>query len=320
MTPWKNGHIILSSSGSACRTGCAGIIPGTSKAMIPRKTLSETSCTLPRGNAPVSGVHTWGFPVLKGVGAILKLDEQKMEEGADLIKYFCKPCRPTKKNGGRTRNFPCHAPDKWELFKKYNARDVAVELGIKARLAKFPVPDFIWDEYHLDQEINDRGILVDRTLVSQAIAIDAMTKQSLRSRMQAATGLENPNSVIQMKGWLSGKGIEAESLDKKAVRELLPDADKDVADALSCRQQLAKASVSKYRAMQNAVCADGRARGCSRSTVRTGRVAGPGALSSCRTCLRTTWTTWKKPGTSSGTGTLKPWNFCTTTSPPSFPN
>jgi DNA polymerase len=218
-----------------------------------------------------------GLPLsLKGVGAILKLDEQKMEEGADLIKYFCKPCRPTKKNGGRTRNLPHHSPEKWDLFKKYNARDVAVELGIKARLAKFPVPYFIWDEYHLDQEINDRGILVDMVLVSQAIAIDAKTKQSLRSRMQETTGLENPNSVIQMKGWLSGKGIEAESLDKKAVKDLLPDADKDVADALSCRQQLAKASVSKYRAMQNAVCADGRARGMFAfyGANRTGRWAG----------------------------------------------
>ena len=218
-----------------------------------------------------------GLPLsLKGVGAILKLDEQKMEEGADLIKYFCKPCRPTKKNGGRTRNLPHHSPEKWDLFKKYNARDVAVELGIKARLAKFPVPDFIWDEYRLDQEINDRGIMVDMVLVSQAIAIDAKTKQSLRSRMQETTGLENPNSVIQMKGWLSGKGIEAESLDKKAVRDLLPDADKDVAAALSCRQQLAKASVSKYRAMQNTVCADGRARGMFAfyGANRTGRWAG----------------------------------------------
>ena len=218
-----------------------------------------------------------GLPLsLKGVGAILKLDEQKMEEGADLIKYFCKPCRPTKKNGGRTRNLPHHSPEKWDLFKKYNARDVAVELGIKARLAKFPVPDFIWDEYHLDQEINDRGILIDMVLVSQAIEIDAKTKQSLRSRMQETTGLENPNSVIQMKGWLSGKGIEAESLDKKAVRDLLPDADKDVAAALSCRQQLAKASVSKYRAMQNTVCADGRARGMFAfyGANRTGRWAG----------------------------------------------
>ncbi len=218
-----------------------------------------------------------GLPLsLKGVGAVLKLDEQKMEEGADLIKYFCKPCRPTKKNGGRTRNLPHHAPEKWALFKKYNARDVEVELGIKARLAKFPVPDFVWDEYHLDQEINDRGILVDMTLVEQAIVIDAKTKQSLRSRMQETTGLENPNSVTQVKDWLSGKGIETESLDKKAVKELLPDADEDVADVLSCRQQLAKASVSKYRAMQKAVCADGRARGMFAfyGANRTGRWAG----------------------------------------------
>ncbi len=218
-----------------------------------------------------------GLPLsLKGVGAVLKLDEQKMEEGADLIKYFCKPCRPTKKNGGRTRNLPHHAPEKWDLFKRYNARDVEVELGIKARLAKFPVPDLVWDEYHLDQQINDRGIQVDMTLVSQAIDIDARTKHSLLTRMREATGLENPNSVTQMKDWLSGRGIEAESLDKKAVGELLHDADADVADVLSCRQQLAKASVSKYRAMQNAVCTDGRARGMFAfyGANRTGRWAG----------------------------------------------
>lgn len=218
-----------------------------------------------------------GLPLsLKGVGAVLKLDEQKMEEGADLIKYFCKPCRPTKKNGGRTRNLPHHAAEKWALFKKYNVRDVEVELGIKARLAKFPVPDFVWDEYHLDQEINDRGILVDMTLVEQAIVIDAKTKQSLRSRMQETTGLENPNSVTQVKDWLSGKGIETESLDKKAVKELLPDADEDVVDVLSCRQQLAKASVGKYKAMEKAVCADGRARGMFAfyGANRTGRWAG----------------------------------------------
>ena len=213
---------------------------------------------------------------LKGVGAVLKLGEQKMEEGADLIKYFCKPCRPTKKNGGRTRNLPEHDPEKWALFKKYNARDVEVELGIKSRLAKFPVPDFVWDEYHLDQEINDRGILVDRKLVEQAVIIDARTKESLRSRMRKTTGLENPGSVAQMRDWLSDRGIETESLDKKAVRELLPDADEDVADVLSCRQQLAKASVSKYKAMQNAVCADGRARGMFAfyGANRTGRWAG----------------------------------------------
>ena len=218
-----------------------------------------------------------GLPLsLRGVGAVLKLDEQKMEEGADLIKYFCKPCRPTKKNGGRTRNLPHHAPEKWDLFKRYNARDVEVELGIKARLAKFPVPALVWDEYHLDQQINDRGILVDMTLVGQAIDIDAKTKHSLLTRMREATGLENPNSVVQMKDWLSGKGIDTESLDKKAVGELLRNADEDVAEVLSCRQQLAKASVSKYRAMQNAVCADGRARGMFAfyGANRTGRWAG----------------------------------------------
>ena len=213
---------------------------------------------------------------MKGIGAVLKLDEQKMEEGADLIKYFCKPCRPTKSNGGRTRNLPCHAPEKWELFKSYNKRDVEVELAIKEKLAKFPVPDFVWDEYHLDQEINDRGILLDMCLVEQAIAIDAKTKQSLRSRMQQQTGLENPNSVAQMKGWLADNGIKAESLDKKAVKEIIPNAGEHIADVLSCRQQLAKSSVSKYTAMQNAVCADGRARGMFQfyGANRSGRWAG----------------------------------------------
>ena len=213
---------------------------------------------------------------LKGVGAVLKLADQKMEEGSDLIKYFCKPCRPTKKNGGRTRNLPLHEPEKWATFVSYNKRDVQVELAIKARLAKFPVPEFVWEEYHLDQEINDRGILVDMKMVEQAIAIDAQTKDYLRGRMYSRTGLDNPNSVVQMKGWLSDKGIEAESLDKKAVKELLPDAEEDVADVLSCRQQLAKASVSKYRAMQKAVCADGRARGMFAfyGANRTGRWAG----------------------------------------------
>lgn len=203
-----------------------------------------------------------GLPLsLKGIGAVLKLDEQKMSEGADLIRFFCKPCRPTKANGGRARNLPCHAPEKWGLFKSYNKRDVEVELAIKEKLAKFPVPDFIWDEYHLDQEINDRGILLDMRLVDQAIAIDARTKESIRARMSSLTGLKNPNSVAQMKGWLLSRGITAASLDKKAVKALLPEADAVVADVLSCRQQLAKSSVSKYAAMQNAVCADGRARG-----------------------------------------------------------
>lgn len=218
-----------------------------------------------------------GLPLsLKGVGAVLKLDEQKMSEGEDLIKYFCKPCRPTIKNGGRTRNLPQHDPEKWELFKKYNRRDVDVELGIKAKLSKFPVPDFVWDEYHLDQEINDRGILVDMTLVENAIAIDAKTKDYLRSQMQEKTGLDNPNSVSQMKDWLSNQGIETESLDKKAVKELLSDSDDDITDVLTCRQQLAKSSVSKYTAMKKAVCADGRARGMFAfyGANRTGRWAG----------------------------------------------
>ena len=213
---------------------------------------------------------------LKDLGRILKLDEQKMSEGEDLIKYFCKPCRPTIKNGGRTRNLPQHDKEKWELFKKYNKRDVEVELGIKAKLSKFPVPDFVWDEYHLDQEINDRGILVDMTLVENAIAIDAKTKDYLRSQMQEKTGLDNPNSVSQMKGWLSDQGIETESLDKKAIKELLSDSDDDITDVLTCRQQLAKSSVSKYTAMKKAVCADGRARGMFAfyGANRTGRWAG----------------------------------------------
>lgn len=218
-----------------------------------------------------------GLPLsLKGIGAVLKLDEQKMEEGSDLIKYFCKPCRPTKKNGGRTRNLPMHDPDKWTLFKKYNKRDVEVELAIKEKLAKFPVPDFVWDEYHLDQEINDRGILLDMHFVEQAIAVDAQTKVYLRSKMQEQTGLENPNSVVQMKGWLSDNGVQAESLDKKAVKELISDSEDRIADVLSYRQQLAKSSVSKYTAMQNAVCADGRARGMFQfyGANRSGRWAG----------------------------------------------
>ena len=218
-----------------------------------------------------------GLPMsLKGIGAVLKLDEQKMSEGADLIKYFCQPCKPTKKNGGRTRNFYYHDADKWAIFKSYNKRDVEVELGIKARLAKFPVPDFIWDEYHIDQEINDRGILLDMTLVEHAIALDAITKESLTAQLQDMTGLDNPNSVSQMKDWLSWNGVDAESLDKKAVKELLSAADDDVVDVLSCRQQLAKSSVSKYKAMENAVCADGRARGMFSfyGANRTGRWSG----------------------------------------------
>lgn len=220
-----------------------------------------------------------GLPLnLKDIGTILKLSGQKMAEGKDLIKYFCTPCRATKANGGRTRNLPLHAPEKWALFKSYNQRDVEVELAIKERLSRYPVPDFIWDEYHLDQKINDRGIGVDMQLVNHAISFDARAKQALLHRMQQKTGLENPNSVAQMKAWLSAKGVETESLDKKAVKGLLPEVSKDVADVLSCRQQLAKSSVSKYTAMANRVCADNRARGCFMfyGASRSGRWAGRG--------------------------------------------
>ena len=220
-----------------------------------------------------------GLPLsLEGIGAVLKLSDQKMKEGKDLIKYFCVPCKATKVNGGRTRNLPSDAPDKWDVFKSYNKRDVEVELAIKEKLSKFPVPEFIWDEYHLDQEINDRGIGVDMQLVGNAIDIDSKTKDYLMSRLVTLTGLENPNSVQQMKTWLSDYGIETESLDKKAVKELLSDADKKVSEVLECRQQLAKSSVKKYTAMQNMACDDNRARGCFMfyGANRSGRWAGRG--------------------------------------------
>ena len=220
-----------------------------------------------------------GLPLsLEGIGAVLKLSDQKMKEGKDLIKYFCVPCKATKVNGGRTRNLPSDAPDKWDVFKSYNKRDVEVELAIKEKLSKFPVPEFIWDEYHLDQEINDRGIGVDMQLVENAIDIDSKTKDYLMSRLVTLTGLENPNSVQQMKTWLSDYGIETESLDKKAVKELLSDADKKVSEVLECRQQLAKSSIKKYTAMQNMACDDNRARGCFMfyGANRSGRWAGRG--------------------------------------------
>lgn len=218
-----------------------------------------------------------GLPLsLEGVGAVLKLQDQKMMEGKDLIKYFCCPCKPTKVNGGRTRNLPEHAPDKWETFKTYNKRDVDVEMAIKQRLSKFPVPDFVWEEYHLDQEINDRGIMLDMDVVENAIAFDEKSKAELMIAMQNITNLDNPNSVVQMKQWLSDNGIEAESLGKKDVAAMIKDNDGDVADALKLRLQLAKSSVKKYQAMQNAVCKDGRAHGMFQfyGANRSGRWAG----------------------------------------------
>ena len=205
---------------------------------------------------------TLGLPFsLEGAGTVLGLDKQKLTEGKELIRYFCKPCSPTQANSGRTRNLPCHAPDKWEMFKRYNIRDVETEMGIQQRLSKFPVPDFVWDEYHLDQEINDRGVKIDMELVRQAIAIDERSRNELISAMREFTQLENPNSVQQMKDWLANNGLMTESLDKKAVAELMKNASPELIRVLTLRQQLAKSSVRKYQAMQNAVCADGRARG-----------------------------------------------------------
>lgn len=218
-----------------------------------------------------------GLPLsLEGVGAVLKLQDQKMKEGKDLIKYFCCPCKPTKVNSGRTRNLPEHAPDKWETFKTYNKRDVDVEMAIKQRLSKFPVPDFVWEEYHLDQEINDRGIMLDMDVVENAIAFDEKSKAELMIAMQNITNLDNPNSVVQMKQWLSDNGIEAESLGKKDVAAMIKNTDGDVATALKLRLQLAKSSVKKYQAMENAVCKDSRAHGMFQfyGANRSGRWAG----------------------------------------------
>lgn len=220
---------------------------------------------------------TMGLPLsLEGVGSVLKLDKQKLTEGKDLIKYFCQPCAPTKANGQRSRNHPYHAPDKWSAFKKYNIRDVEAEMSIQEKLARFPVQDSIWDEYHLDQEINDRGVALDMTLVQEAIAMDSRSRSELSTAMKHLTELENPNSVQQMKQWLADNGMETDTLGKKVVTELLKTAPPDLADVLSLRQQLAKSSVRKYQAMENAVCTDGRARGMFQffGANRTGRWAG----------------------------------------------
>ena len=218
-----------------------------------------------------------GLPLsLDGIGKVLKLENQKMAEGKALIRYFCVPCKPTKANGGRTRNLPEHDPVKWSTFIAYNKRDVETEMAIQQKLSKFPVPDFLWEEYHLDQEINDRGIQLDMALVEQAITIDERSREELSAKMQQLTALENPNSVQQMKEWLTKHGLEVDSLDKKAVKELLKTAPPELAEVLELRRQLAKSSVKKYQAMQNAVCADGRARGMFQfyGANRSGRWAG----------------------------------------------
>lgn len=218
-----------------------------------------------------------GLPLsLEGVGTVLGLGKQKLTEGKDLIRYFCQPCAPTKVNGGRTRNLPRHAPDKWSVFKRYNIRDVEVEMSIQEKLARFPVPDAVWEEYHLDQQINDRGVAIDRELVRQAIEMDSRSRSELTTAMKALTALENPNSVQQMKQWFSDNGLTIDSLGKKEVMELLKTAPTELQTVLLLRQQLAKSSIRKYQAMEKAVCADGRARGMFQfyGANRTGRWAG----------------------------------------------
>ena len=218
-----------------------------------------------------------GLPLsLAGTGAVLGLPEQKLKEGKELIRYFCVPCAPTISNGGRTRNLPEHAPEKWAQFKAYNKRDVEVEMAIQDKLRKFPVPDFVWEEYVLDQQINDHGIALDMAVVDNAIAFDERSKALLSAKMQELTTLENPNSVQQMKQWLSENGLEVDSLGKKEVAAILKTAPQQLAEVLELRQQLAKSSVKKYQAMKNAVCSDGRAHGMFQfyGANRSGRWAG----------------------------------------------
>ena len=218
-----------------------------------------------------------GLPMsLAGAGSVLKLEEQKLQAGKDLIRYFCVPCKATKANGGRTRNLPEDAREKWELFKSYNKRDVEVEMQIQEKLKKFPVPDKVWEEYHLDQEINDRGIGLDMELVRHAIDFDEKSKSQLKEKMQKLTGLENPNSVQQMSEWLLENGHGMESLGKKEVAAAIKTAPEEIREVLSLRLQLARSSVKKYQAMEAAACLDDRARGMFMfyGANRTGRFAG----------------------------------------------
>lgn len=214
-----------------------------------------------------------GLPLgLEKVGAVLGFEEQKLKEGKELIRFFCTPSR----TAGRAWNLPEHALDKWALFKKYNERDVQVEMQIQERLRHYPVPDAVWDEYHLDQQINDRGIMIDREMVAQALRIDELSKADLTAKMQKKTGLDNPNSVSQMKVYLIENGMEVDSLGKKDVAAMMKTAPEDLVEVLALRLQLAKSSVRKYEAMQNAVCADGRCHGMFQfyGANRSGRWAG----------------------------------------------
>lgn len=220
---------------------------------------------------------TLGLPLsLAGVGAVLKLDKQKLEEGKDLIRYFCKPCAPTKSNGERTRNLPEHDLDRWNLFKFYNQRDVETEIEIIKKLSLFPVQQQTWLDFWQDQKINDRGIRLDMELVEAAIKMNQLAKEELSAQMINLTDLENPNSVVQLKGWLEENGMVMESLGKKEVAAAIKDAPDKIQEVLSLRLQLAKSSIKKYEAMKNCVCADGKAHGMFQfyGANRTGRFAG----------------------------------------------
>ena len=213
---------------------------------------------------------------LEGVGEVLNIERKKLKEGADLVRYFSIPCKPTQTNGGRTRNLPEHTPDKWEIFKRYCIRDVDAEREIRQKLRNFPIPDLEMELYRLDQEINDRGIMVDSDLVSRAVECDLQYTDAATARAYELTGLNNPNSVAQIKKWLSERGVEVESLDKKAVKGLLPEADGEVLEVLKLRLLMAKTSVKKYEAIERSVCSDGRVHGLLQfyGANRTGRWAG----------------------------------------------
>lgn len=218
-----------------------------------------------------------GLPLsLEGVGAVLGLDKQKLKEGKDLIRYFSMPCLPTKTNEGRTRNLPEHDTNRWQLYKIYNKRDVKVEIAIQERLCKFPVPEREWHNYHRDQKINDLGVMIDCNLAEHAIRMDREVRAQTIRKLETITGLDNPNSVIQLKDWLLEQNIETESLDKKSVNTLLESAKGNVREVLESRQTLAKSSVRKYQTMMDCVCKDGRARGLLQfyGANRTGRFAG----------------------------------------------
>ena len=218
---------------------------------------------------------TLGLPLsLEGAGAVLGLEKQKLKEGKDLVRYFCTPAKA--RDGSTFRRLPTDAPEKWAAFKAYNLRDVETEMSIQQKLSRFPVSQEEWENYHLDQRINDRGILLDRTLVTQAIRCDERFKRTHLEQARSVTGLENPNSPAQLKAWLAEKGVEAESLSKASVLDLLSRAEGEVELALSLRQELAKSSVKKYTAMESVVCPDDRARGLIQfyGANRTGRFAG----------------------------------------------